>query len=86
MRLMTTTQAQITTHRNLGTAITSAVFGLVAFTTAMLLSIPLGAVLAVIGLMFGGLAVYRSRDSKSVWIPALAVNALTILLSALSSL
>ena len=83
---MTTTQAQITTRRNLGTAITSAVFGLVAFTIAMILSIQIGAILAVIGLMFGGVAVYRSREGKSVWIPALAVNAVTLLLSALSSL
>ena len=84
MRNMSTTQA--TTTRNIGTAITSAAFGLVAFTIALVVSIPLGTTLAVIGLLFGGLAVYRSRDSKSVWIPALAVNAVTILLSLLSSL
>ena len=85
MRTMSTTQAA-TTNRNLGTAITSAVFGIVAFTTAMVVSIPLGTTLAVIGLLFAGLALYRSRESKSVWIPALAVNAVTILLSLLSSL
>lgn len=80
------TAADTTTRRHLGTAITSAVIGLIAFTTALILSIPLGILLAVIGLMFGGLAVYRSREGKSVWIPALAVNGVTILIGVLSSL
>jgi uncharacterized membrane protein len=84
MRNMSTTQ--VTTQRNIGTAITSAVLGLIAFTTAMVLSVPLGTLLAVVGLMFGGLAVYRSRDNKSVWIPALAISGVTILLSVLTQL
>lgn len=72
-----------TVHRN-GTAIVSATFGIVAFTVGLLLSIPLGIVLAGIGLLFGGLAVSRSREGKSVWVPALIINGVTLLVGLLS--
>lgn len=80
----TNTTAQVQKTRASGTAITSAVIGIVALTVGLVVSTALGVILGVIGLIFGGVAVYRSREGRSVWVPALVVNGLTVLVGLLS--
>lgn len=79
----TSTSVRVQKERASGTAVTSAVFAVVAFTVGMFWNIPVGVVLAGIGLLFGLVAVYRSREGASVWVPALIVNGFTLLVGVL---
>ena len=82
---MSTTQATTTTtdtRRRLGTAVTSLVLGTLAFASLLFWYPTVAFLLAILGLMFGGLAVYRSRDAKALWVTALVANIGTIVLGA----
>ena len=78
----TTTTTDANTRRRLGTAVTSLVLGTLAFASLLFWYPSVALLIAILGLMFGGLAVYRSREAKGLWVTALTLNAVTLALFA----